>query len=187
MTYTCPTCGAANGIVNQCRCDPNNLPTRVWPDLQPVPRAFETFHAILSCGNVRKPGRIVAEVYGEDPAARERFARLVAWSPRVLASLEELSNWMRDHTGPGDGAHDMLVRAVLALQGVAGVAPVAGAPPTFDPSTALKLVADEPARLRAWDVDRLADTYRDQWPTLRAWLLAQPINPRARAAVVSWR
>lgn len=26
---TCPACGAANHIVNQCRCDPRNLPTRV--------------------------------------------------------------------------------------------------------------------------------------------------------------
>ena len=26
--HTCPTCGAHNKIVNQCRCDPNNLPTR---------------------------------------------------------------------------------------------------------------------------------------------------------------
>lgn len=25
----CPTCGKDNRIVNECRCDPNNLPTRV--------------------------------------------------------------------------------------------------------------------------------------------------------------
>jgi len=23
----CPTCGRLNAIVNECRCDPNNLPT----------------------------------------------------------------------------------------------------------------------------------------------------------------
>ena len=28
MPYTCPTCERPNPIVNQCRCDPNNLPTR---------------------------------------------------------------------------------------------------------------------------------------------------------------
>jgi hypothetical protein len=27
MTYKCPRCGADNAIVNQCGCDPNNLPT----------------------------------------------------------------------------------------------------------------------------------------------------------------
>ena len=30
MTYKCGTCGKENGIVNQCRCDPNNLPTKLW-------------------------------------------------------------------------------------------------------------------------------------------------------------
>lgn len=27
--HPCPTCGAANEIVNQCGCDPNNMPTAV--------------------------------------------------------------------------------------------------------------------------------------------------------------
>ena len=27
MMTKCGTCGASNAIVNQCRCDPNNLPT----------------------------------------------------------------------------------------------------------------------------------------------------------------
>jgi hypothetical protein len=31
----CSTCGKENAIVNQCRCDPNNLPTRTTP-----PRGF---------------------------------------------------------------------------------------------------------------------------------------------------
>jgi hypothetical protein len=30
-TYPCPRCGADNYIVNQCGCDPDNLPTRVPP------------------------------------------------------------------------------------------------------------------------------------------------------------
>jgi len=25
----CPRCGRENAIVNQCRCDPNNLPTKI--------------------------------------------------------------------------------------------------------------------------------------------------------------
>jgi len=29
--YKCPTCGKQNHFVNQCGCDPNNLPTRVLP------------------------------------------------------------------------------------------------------------------------------------------------------------
>jgi hypothetical protein len=37
--HKCPTCGAENAIVNQCRCDPNNLPTRV-PTLEQVVRQF---------------------------------------------------------------------------------------------------------------------------------------------------
>jgi hypothetical protein len=28
VVTTCPQCGAQNAIVNQCGCDPNNLPTR---------------------------------------------------------------------------------------------------------------------------------------------------------------
>lgn len=37
QTHKCPQCGADNAIVNQCGCDPNNLPTKVTrttiPDL----------------------------------------------------------------------------------------------------------------------------------------------------------
>ncbi len=29
--HPCPTCGAANEIVNQCGCDPDNMPTKVRP------------------------------------------------------------------------------------------------------------------------------------------------------------
>lgn len=28
--YKCPTCHRDNAIVNQCRCDPNNLPTHIY-------------------------------------------------------------------------------------------------------------------------------------------------------------
>ena len=33
MSHQCPTCGRRNAIVNQCGCDPNNLPTPVIPEL----------------------------------------------------------------------------------------------------------------------------------------------------------
>lgn len=29
LTYPCPQCDAANEIVNQCGCDPNNMPTKI--------------------------------------------------------------------------------------------------------------------------------------------------------------
>jgi hypothetical protein len=31
MPTKCPQCGRENAIVNECRCDPNNLPTTVPP------------------------------------------------------------------------------------------------------------------------------------------------------------
>lgn len=34
----------------------------------------------------------------------------------IRHSLQELSEWMRTHTGPKDGTHDMLVRAHYALE-----------------------------------------------------------------------
>ena|SRR5438128_1091295 len=34
----------------------------------------------------------------------------------IFASLIELSDWMREHTGPRDGTHEMLVRAVTAIR-----------------------------------------------------------------------
>ncbi len=41
-------------------------------------------------------------------------------NPSLLASLKELSEWMREHTGPSDGTHDMLCRAVEAISEVEG-------------------------------------------------------------------
>jgi hypothetical protein len=38
----------------------------------------------------------------------------------ALTSLKELSAWMRTHTGPADGTHEMLCRAVNTLK-AAGV------------------------------------------------------------------
>ena len=49
-------------------------------------------------------------------------ARLIAAAPDLLARLSELSEWMRTHTGPSDGTHDMLVRAVAAIARATGAA-----------------------------------------------------------------
>jgi hypothetical protein len=43
-------------------------------------------------------------------------AHLFVESPALLNSLQELSAWMRAHTGPGDGTHEMLCRAVEAIK-----------------------------------------------------------------------
>ena len=37
-------------------------------------------------------------------------------APALLDALQELSAWMRAHTGPGDGTHEMLCRAVEAIK-----------------------------------------------------------------------
>lgn len=50
MPYTCSTCGAANKIVNQCGCDPNNLPTPVPPPSpsNPATPTFEELGIMLN-------------------------------------------------------------------------------------------------------------------------------------------
>jgi hypothetical protein len=47
-------------------------------------------------------------------------ARLIAASPSLLASLTELAEWMRAHTGPSDGTHEMLCRAVEVIKAAGG-------------------------------------------------------------------
>jgi hypothetical protein len=42
-------------------------------------------------------------------------AKLIAAAPQMLDSLRRLSDWMREHTGPRDGTHDMLCEAVSLL------------------------------------------------------------------------
>lgn len=37
--HKCPSCGARNRIVNECRCDPNNLPTVAGVPLPLQPKA----------------------------------------------------------------------------------------------------------------------------------------------------
>jgi hypothetical protein len=62
----------------------------------------------------------VATVYpisddGQVGAESHSNAALIASAPALLAALRELSEWMRSHTGPRDGTHDMLCRACAAL------------------------------------------------------------------------
>lgn len=49
----CPKCGQENEIVNQCGCDPNNLPTHA--DDKPVPCGYEVAKGFCSIPN--KEGR----------------------------------------------------------------------------------------------------------------------------------
>lgn len=42
MIYHCHNCGAVNKIVNQCGCDPNNMPTR--PDWEKIMKEYQTYH-----------------------------------------------------------------------------------------------------------------------------------------------
>jgi hypothetical protein len=48
-------------------------------------------------------------------------AALIAAAPDLLASLEQVTEWMRTHTGPSDGTHDTLVRAMAAIQTAGGI------------------------------------------------------------------
>ena len=59
-----------------------------------------------------KPIARVKKTKGEDQWAD---ARLVMEAPALISSLRELSEWMRSHTGPADGTHEMLVRAVETI------------------------------------------------------------------------
>ena len=50
------------------------------------------------------------------PTSQEKAdMQLVAAAPELLESLSELSEWMRAHTGPADGTHEMLCRAYLVI------------------------------------------------------------------------
>jgi hypothetical protein len=66
-----------------------------------------------------QPSRWVADV-GYYEAEWKANAHLIAAAPDLLASLKELSEWMRSHCGPSDGVHDMLIRAVAVLAKVEG-------------------------------------------------------------------
>lgn len=57
------------------------------------------------------------------PEAVENL-RLAAAAPRLLASLMELTEWMRSHTGLSDGVAGMLIEAVSVIKGVTGELPL---------------------------------------------------------------
>ena len=50
---------------------------------------------------------------------RERSSLLDA-APEMLAMLERVTEWMREHTGPSDGTHDLLTNAVALIQTAGG-------------------------------------------------------------------
>lgn len=58
---------------------------------------------------------VIAEITYREQAEMHANANLIATAPDLLARLEQVTEWMRSHTGPSDGTHDMLVRAVLAI------------------------------------------------------------------------
>lgn len=57
---------------------------------------------------------VVAEVYHATDAT------LIAAAPQMLSALEDLANWMREHTGPADGCHDILINAVNVIEAAGG-------------------------------------------------------------------
>lgn len=69
--------------------------------------------------NATPANRYIVCMLGDETDERNETdtanAALVAASPELQESLQELFNWMREHTGPRDGTHDMLVKAHTAL------------------------------------------------------------------------
>jgi hypothetical protein len=47
---------------------------------------------------------------------KEKLGVPVVTPPSPIESLRELHNWMREHCGPADGVHEMLVRSHAALE-----------------------------------------------------------------------
>ena len=55
------------------------------------------------------------EIYSMDAQEIDELCDKLNPDGAVTDALAELSEWMRTHTGPQDGTHEMLVRAVRAL------------------------------------------------------------------------
>ncbi len=64
---TCPSCGADNGIVNQCGCDPDNMPTTPTQDELGLAKWESDAAAAEAAGN----GALAAEIR-ENIADRRR-------------------------------------------------------------------------------------------------------------------
>lgn len=62
--------------------------------------------------------RLVAEVTSWD--SKNSNLALIAAAPELLESLEEVTGWMRDHCGPGDGVHEILIKAMAAINKAKG-------------------------------------------------------------------
>jgi hypothetical protein len=64
---------------------------------------------------------VIAEILHREQAEMTANAALISAAPDLLASLEQVTEWMRTHTGPSDGTHDTLVRAMAAIQTAGGI------------------------------------------------------------------
>ena len=49
MKYHCHTCGKDNNIVNQCGCDPNNMPTKIEKSQSPSLRQNKEYKTVTVC------------------------------------------------------------------------------------------------------------------------------------------
>jgi hypothetical protein len=67
--------------------------------------------------NLRPANARLIAAATETAAERDRLRHVNA---DLLAALRELSEWMRSHTGPRDGTHDMLCRACAVIQKAEG-------------------------------------------------------------------
>lgn len=65
------------------------------------------------CANYRRATEAIAKAEESEKSETEKTNKL-------LSCLEELSEWMREHTGPSDGTLEMLTKAVEAIKEAGG-------------------------------------------------------------------
>jgi len=107
--HKCPHCGALNEIVNQCRCDPDNLPTRPF-----TPGPYE--HVLHHGRHALQAGEaIIARGYlvelDEDCPENDATFDLLSAAPEMAEDLADVSR----HCPPGVLAD--LDRFVVVLSG----------------------------------------------------------------------